>query len=225
MSRSPRVFRYLWRVNAVLIFVAAGTVTLGAGALLIDYLRSLVTTKEEAPSGLLVAGPHADPGLFLTQATLLPGTRVMRASLMVDRAASGFSSGGHSDTRNLLFVETGDKTARWLLPDNQHVIEDTTDIVADEEDAKPKRIVAVAALVKPSVDPRDVAKGRLLLCDPAGRRIVEVAEGVRRLHVASLLNGEVSLLYERDRHLRVARFDAVSLAKRGEEQVDVPQLR
>jgi hypothetical protein len=148
----------------------------------------------------------------------------MRASLVHHRSG-GFSSGGYSDTRNLLFVEAGDKSARWLLPDNRHVIVDNSDIFADANESRARHIVATAALVKPSADSSGVATGKLLLYDPAGRRIVEVAGGVRRLHVASILNGEVSLLYEQDRHLMVARFDPVSLVKRGEEQVEVPQLR
>ena len=225
MNRSQRAFRYLWRANAVLIFVAASTVTLGAGALLAGFLRDLASTGQGPPSGLIQAGPEAAPGLFLTQATLLPGTLVMRASLIVDRASGGYSSsGGTSDTRNLLFVEAGEKAARWLLPDNRQVIVDSTDIMAGGCDSKLNRLVAVAALVKPSAEQRDVAKGQLLLADPSARRIVNVADGVRRLHVASLLDGEVWLLYERGRHLVRVSFDGASLAKRGEEQVDVPPL-
>jgi hypothetical protein len=148
----------------------------------------------------------------------------MRASLVVYRPGGGFSSGGYSDTPNLLFVEAGDRTARWLLPDHQHVIADRVDIIADEDDARLKRIVAAAALVKPFGEQRDAATGRLLLCDPAGRRIIDIASGVRKLHVASVLNGVVTLLYERERHLMVAKYDGASLVKRGEEQVDVPQL-
>ena len=224
MSRSQRAFRYLWRANAVLIFIAAGTVTIGAGAVLVGLLRDLATA-EGPPSGLIRAEPDAPPGLFLTQATLLPGTRVMRASLMAERAAGGYSSsGGGSDTHNLLFVDAGDKAARWLLPDNRQVIVDSTDIIAGDCDAPRKRIVAVAALVKPSAEQRDVAEGQLLLSDPSARRIVKVADGVRRLHVASLLDDDVLLLYERDQHLVRARFDGASLVKRDEEQVDVPQL-
>jgi hypothetical protein len=225
MNRSQHFFRYLWRVNAVLIFIAAAAIAFGAGALFVGYLGGLAAGNREPASGLLVAGPQADPGLFLTGANLLPGTQVMRASLVVYRAGGGFSSGGYSDTRNLLFVAAGDKTARWLLPDHQHVITDSVDIMADEDDARLKRIVAAAALVRPSGDQRDAATGRLLLCDPAGRRIIDVANGVRKLHVASVLNGEVSLRYERDHHLMLVRFDAASLLQRGEEQVDVPQLR
>jgi hypothetical protein len=227
MTRSQRFFRYLWRVNAVLIFIAAAAIASGAAALFVGYLGGLVAGNREPEPGLLVAGPQPDPGLVLTGADLLPGTQVVRASLVVYRAGGGFSSssGGYSDTRNLLFIEAGDKTARWLLTDHQHVITESVDIMADEDDARLKRIVAVAAFVKPSGEQQDAAKGGLLLCDPAGRRIIAVADGVRKLHDASVINGEVSLLYERERHLMVARFDVASLAKRGEDQVEVPQLK
>jgi hypothetical protein len=225
MSRSQRVFRFLWRVNAVLILVAAGAITFGVGALLVAEFGSRSAMKREAESGLAVAGPQSDPRLSLAPAILLSGTHVMRAQLLLYRGGGGFSSGGYGETRNLLFVEPGDKTARWLLPDNQHVISDNPDIVVDEDDPKAKRILATAALVKPSTDQLEVTKGKLLLFDPAAKRIVEVADGVRKIHVVSVVNGEVSLLYERDRRLIMARYDGTSLTRRGEEQIDVPQLK
>jgi hypothetical protein len=225
MSRSQRLFRYLWRVNAVLILVAAGAITFGVGALLVAEFGNRAAMKRESEAGLAVADPQADPRLSLAPAILLSGTQVMRAPLMLYRGGGGFSSGGYSETRNFLFVERGDKTARWLLPDNQHVISDNSDIVVDEDDPKAKHILASAALVKPATDQLDVAKGKLLLFDPAGKRIVEVADGVRKIHVASVVNGEVSLLYERDRRLVLARYDGASLTKLGEEQIDVPQLK
>jgi hypothetical protein len=225
MSRSQRVFRYLWRVNAVLILIAAGAVTFGVGALLVSEFGSRSAMKREAEAGLPVAGPQADPRLTLAPAIVLSGTHVMRAQLMLYRGGGGFSSGGYSEIRNILFLEPGDKAARWLLQDNQHVISENPDIVADEEDPRAKRLVATAALVKPASDQVEVAKGRLLLFDPAGKRTVDVADGVRKLHVASVVNGEVSLLYERDRRLVLARYDAATLTKRGEEQIDVPQLK
>jgi hypothetical protein len=36
MIKSQKLFRYAWRVNAVLILVAAGTITVGAGAMLVS---------------------------------------------------------------------------------------------------------------------------------------------------------------------------------------------
>jgi hypothetical protein len=72
MNRSQGFFRSLWRVNAVLTFVAAAAVALVAGALLAGYLGSLVAGNREPAPSPLVAGPRADPGLFLTEASLLP---------------------------------------------------------------------------------------------------------------------------------------------------------
>jgi hypothetical protein len=85
--------------------------------------------------------------------------------------------------------------------------------------------VATAALVKPATDEPDFAKGRLLLFDPSGHRIVEAANGVRKIQVVSLTSGEITLLYERDRRFVVATFDASSFAKRSEQEMDIPQLR
>ena len=225
MSKPQKFFRYLWRVNAVLIMVAAGAITFGVGALLVAEFGTRSAMRREAAAGPPIAGPEADPHLSLGQASLVPGTHVMRAQLLRYRSGGGFSSSGYSETSNILFLEPAEKTARWLLPDNQHVVSDNPDLIADEEDPKAKRTVATAALVKPATDDLDVVKGRLILFDPPGRRVVEVAEGVRKLHVASLAGGEVSLLYERDRRLVLATFDASSLAKRTEQEVDVPQLK
>jgi hypothetical protein len=89
-------------------------------------------------------------------------------------------------------------TARWLLQDNNHVISESPDLMADEDGQRAKRALATAALVKPTSNDPEVSSGRLLLFDPPGRKVMEVANGVRKLHVASYTNGEITLLYERD---------------------------
>ncbi|SRR6266481_9223638 len=38
MRRSQKLFRYLWRISAILILLAAGAITFGSGALLIGEL-------------------------------------------------------------------------------------------------------------------------------------------------------------------------------------------
>jgi hypothetical protein len=225
MSKPQKLFRYIWRVNAILILVAAGAVTFGVGTLLVSELGSRSAMRREADAGPPIAGAQADPRMSLGQASVVPGTHVMRAQLLLYRDGGGFSSGGYSETRNILFIQPGEKAARWLLPDNQHVLSDSSDLVADHDDPKTKRTVATAALVKPATTELDVAKGKLLLFDPSGNRVVEVADGVRKLQVASLASGEITLLYERDRRLVLATFDAGSFARRGEQEMDVPQLK
>ena len=65
--------------------------------------------------------------------------------------------------------------------------------------------------------------GKLLLFDPSGRTIVEVANNVRNIHPTSLSGGDLTILYERNRRMVLAAFDPGSLAKRGEQEIDVPQ--
>jgi hypothetical protein len=36
MRKAQKFFRYIWRINAVLILLAAGAVTFGAGGLLVQ---------------------------------------------------------------------------------------------------------------------------------------------------------------------------------------------
>lgn len=177
----------------------------------------------EAGAGIVVTtDPNAN--LALGRASVVEGTDVMRAELLQYREGSGFSSGsGYSqEVRNILFLESGEKAARWLLPDHDHVIVENSDIT---NDSKQKRTIATAVLVKSRAQADERAKGRLLLFDVSGRKIVEVSNGVRTIHVAALSSGELTLLYERDRRLTLATFDPESLAKRREEEIDIPQLR
>ncbi len=146
----------------------------------------------------------------------------MRANLSFNRGGAGFSSGSYTETRNILFIEPGQKTARWLLPDNDHIITDSSDIT-ENSDSKAKRLIATAVLVKSPASSPETTVGKLLLFDPSGRKIVEVASTVREVHLASLSAGDLTILYERDRRLVLATFDPASLAKRAEQVIDVPQ--
>jgi hypothetical protein len=150
----------------------------------------------------------------------------MRVDLSYNREGSGgFSSGGmYTETRNILFIERGQKTGRWLLPDNNHIIEDSTDINADTNDkpATPKRAIATVALVKPAVRSSDPAPATLLLFDPTGRKIVEVAANVREIHLAVLSAGDLTILYESNQRLFFVAFDPATLAKRSEQEIAIP---
>lgn len=163
---------------------------------------------------------------MLGQASLVPGSQVMRAQLLLYRAEGNFSSSsGYGEIRNILFIEPGDVAARWLLQDNNHVISESPDLMASEDDPKAKRTLATAVLVKPTSNDPEVSAGRLLLFDPPGRKVMEIANGVRKLHVASYTTGEITLLYERDRRLVLVQVDPTSFTKRKEQEVDVPQLK
>jgi hypothetical protein len=147
VAKWQRAFRYLWRVNAVLILVAAGAITLGVGTLLVAQFGASTARTREAESGPLAAAGTSDPRLFLGQASVVPGTVFMRADLLLHHEGGGFSSDGYAETRNILFIDPGEKHARCLLPDDKHVIVESSDVATAEGEGKPKRTVATVGLV------------------------------------------------------------------------------
>jgi hypothetical protein len=116
MRKSQRFFRYLWRINAVLILLAAGAVTFGVVALLVGELGARVARNREAEAGIPVVAADSNAHLSLGRVSVVAGSDVMRADLSLNRGGSSFSSGGNTETRNILFIDPGQKVARWLLP-------------------------------------------------------------------------------------------------------------
>jgi hypothetical protein len=180
--------------------------------------------NRERDAGPEIVAPGGEVQVYLSRISPVEGTMGMRAWLYRRGSEGGFGSSDYSgEVRNLLFLGAGEKTARWLLPDHRSIVDTTNDLTAGERDNA--AVVATVALVKAAVPDRDLAGGRLLLFDPLGAKVLEVASNVRRLHVASLAGAEIMLLYERDRRLVQARFDSTTLAAHGEAVVDVPQLK
>jgi hypothetical protein len=223
MRKSQKIFRYIWRINAVLILLAAGACTFGVGTLLVGELGERTARNREADAGIPVVGAaDSNAHLSLGHASVVAGTNVMRANLSLNRGGAGFSSGGYTEIRNILFIEPGQNVGRWLLPDNDHIISDTSDIT-EETNGSAKRMIATAVLVKSTVGSPETLAGRLLLFDPSGRKIVEVSPNAREIHLTSISSSDLTILYERNRRLVFAAFDPGSLAKRGEQVIDVPQ--
>lgn len=224
MGKSQKFFRYVWRFNAVLILLAAGAVTLGVGGLIYQEFGFKVSRNREAAGGIDVTGPNARVDLVLSRATTVQGTQVMRADLQRFPGVAKFSGGGYSETRNILFIEPGQKTAHWLLPENDHIVEDLSDIT-DTKEANDRRVVVSSALVKLATDSTGSATGKLLLFDPSGKKIVEVADNVRTIQIASIKEGELVILFERDKRLFLDVFDPQSITKLREEAIEIPLLK
>src|SRR5512134_253603 len=99
MGRSHRFFRWVWRVDAILILVAAGAIAFGVGTLLVSELGARSARRQEATAGPVAVTGGGEAGLVLGRASVVQGTSMMRAELLVYRASAGFSSGGYSETR------------------------------------------------------------------------------------------------------------------------------
>lgn len=164
MWKSQKIFRYLWRINAILILMAAGGIVLAVSSFLFDDVHQRVVQSREAASGIPVTGPaegkESSAPLTLGRATAVKGTNIMRAELRSPGSeGKGFSSGGSaSETRNVLFIEPGEKSGRWLLPDNDHVISEITDLT-DDKNSMTERVMATAALIKSAVSSETPREG------------------------------------------------------------------
>lgn len=188
-----------------------------------DKGGSGVGAASDEKAGVLVVQPDSKERLSLGHAELIPGSTVLRADLFVGHD-TGFSGGKGLETRNILFIDPSEKAARWLLPDNDHVVAQTTDITDDKE-LRSKRTIATAVFVKGRGDERVSPPGQLLLVDGMGRKILEVANGVRDVHIATVDAGEIIILFERNRGLVLATFEPTSLVKKREQEIELPQLK
>jgi hypothetical protein len=121
--KTARLFRVVWRINAVLL-LAAGVLALGA--VLVALVASLSWgAHREAEPPLAVA--EQGERLFLGSAQVVGGTPFVLLPLESRRYAKGFSSGGDEHTtRNLLFHDTRSGESRWLRPDHRTEILDFT---------------------------------------------------------------------------------------------------
>jgi hypothetical protein len=227
MSRTRRFFRALWRINAILILVAAAGVSFAVISFLVSQLDWSSARRREAAAAPQVGESQAGERLFLGRVSVVPGTTVLRGELQVHRSGSGFSSGsgGYLEVRNLLFVKDRATEGHWLLPDNDHAITEREDVGSESHDRGRQVPVATVVLVKPAHQDFTVSDGELLLLDPSGDRVQTVATGVRDLHTAAVQDTGLLLLFERNRKYVLAVFDVPSLTKKEERELDVPPLK
>jgi len=94
MSRSAKFFRYLWRVNGLLIAVAAGAIAFGVATLLAAEWDARTARRREAAAGPLAGSVESTEDLVLQRAQPVPGTDIIRADLIGQEGGVGISSGG-----------------------------------------------------------------------------------------------------------------------------------
>ena len=225
MRNAQWFFRYVWRANAVLIFVAMSVVCfLTVSTLAPGPGRGGDRGRAEA-APITVARKPAER-LVVAGVGQVRGTNVLRGELVARGEDKGFSSSGSAFVkRNILFFDGAEKSARWLLPDSQHVLTRVLDVPAEDEPGSP-RPVATVILAKPVSASGANDGGALLIADPTGRSVLRVADDVTDVdHAGMSTDGLVTVLYERGRKYVMASFNATSLALVSRSEVAVPDLK
>jgi hypothetical protein len=222
--KSARFFRWLWRVNAIVIFLVAAAMLCGIGTYLINELLQNRRRAEEQPAPV-VRQANVGPTLRLGQLTPVAGTDLFRADLVaVKEGSRGSLSSSYdpSETHNVLFMNPQTGASRWLLPSHRRVMDQTDAIYTGGELANDRIELATVALLK---DSPSAETGDLILYDPAATTVVQVASDVRRVHTtAAIGTSELLLVFERGGKYFVARYAAPSLRKMSETELRVPQL-
>jgi hypothetical protein len=227
VTKPQKFFRLLWRINAVLILIAMGAIAFGAIVLIVQETAHRARTNRDTAAPSAIGADDSELNLQMGRTSLVPGTGVLRTDLTLRRESDKFSSGGGSETRNILFIDPNEKKGRWLLPDNKHILGEISDITERSTDAECEsgRPIATAVVVKDSNDSETTGKGKLLLFDPTGKKVIEVANDVSEIHLASLTGNEVVILYERNSRLVRTAFSRDSLVKQTELEIDLPKIK
>ena len=216
--RAQRFFRYVWRINAVLILAAVLLALIGIGATLSSPLfRGLGRHEEKVSQVPVVAAEKEEEKLTLQAPQQVNGTHIMRADLVAERAGRGLGSYKDSaEIRNVLFIELATGATRWLLPDHQNRVTGLTDIYA-AGDYGQKAPIATVALIEPA--------GGLLLFAPEGAPVSVVSNGVHTINTATAVSDkEFVIVFERSGGYVLARFDASTRQKIAEQPLNVPKL-
>jgi len=225
---TTRLFRTVWRVNGVLLL--ASFLLLGGGALVAIVAEFL----PDRLAGGTEPAVAVDPGgerLVLGSVEEVDGTPYVLLPLASKRDGK-FSSGGSSETRNLLFHDAASGKARWLRPDHAAAIASYALLRADEpEDAgpgEPRRERPVRWIryeIAPADTDRDgeVTSGDALeiaVSGPGGDPPTTVLTGVDEvLGYAPPRGGTLSVFFRRGHRYVVGEIDLVARKLRVEREL------
>ena len=168
-----KVFRNIWRVNAVAIFLLVTISVVGLSATLLSGLfRS--SHRNQAVSPDLAPQEPGKPELRLGQFARIGSSNVIRAELRQLGEGSFSIKGSRSISHNVLFVDTTEGKSWWLLPNSNSTI-------AEEHEMSVTRSGIEISLGKVYLidagGTENEKQSSLVLADPKGIKQVVVAKG------------------------------------------------
>jgi hypothetical protein len=225
--RASRFFRYVWRVNALLVLaLAAAVLAMISSSFVSNLFRK--HDRRDTPAVQAVVEDASDAPLKLGPPRAIAGTRILRADLVRTRPGkSSYGSGSHrSETHNVLFIDPMSSESHWLLNTHRNLIAYTEDISPFAPDAKGERPpLATLVLVKQPAE-SEAETGELLLFDRSGTQVAAIGDKVRRVHATLAVSAaEFVVVFERGGKYHIARFEAPTRRRIGESEIKLPALR
>lgn len=224
MSRASRFFRWVWRINGILLMVLSLITTLFALNIFLSFAD---------PPQVVAVGPKpedaADQIIKLGGFTPLRGTNWVIASLYSgsEEPSTRFSSAYKKYADGILdyqFVDTN-SGASWRLTGSAHSKILDQWLLSRESDGPVSLVAASVVLEDTDQDGRVTAEDErvLIVAKPDGSARTEVLRGVGRVVHNSIRDSELHILYvEREsQRLLLKKLDAVSLALLTELEVTI----
>lgn len=221
-----RIFRNLWRANAVLIFTV-GVVSLIvlaiAAASMIRHtfrqrdVRAVVNTDQQQ---------HIDESLSLGQASNISGQPWFLMPLESDQHYdNGSYSKSATAVRNYAFMSATEPT-HWLIPHNRFLILDADQSPGRYGEAARPTIFISFLVVEKDTDGNQrltaADSGALVFTRPDGTGQVKVLEGVRDVLVRELVGEEILVIYRNAAGYSRAVFALKDFSLLREEKVEFP---
>ena len=214
-------FTYLRRINSLLFL---------AGLLALALLFFRAASSDSAQNKQEIVTTSATPGsketlrFYLDELQDIPGSDTQMLKLTASKTKPGpVYSGYGRDTRNILFLSGAEKSARWLFPDQNHVIHTSTQLQLQVKDKKtPGADNVTVAFYYLYSDKDTTGDGKITnddntsmgLSKANGEGFTAVLAGIDRVYSVSLTeNDGISVLYRIGKRLRHARYSAVTLGK------------
>jgi hypothetical protein len=197
--KTTRLFRYLWRINGVLIFLASLLAVLVLGYIAIQFLDFGKVQPEQAVQVDAEPEAEAEPPTLGTFQQVC-GFPWLRAELTFgDRYRyAKFSSGGSFSTRNCMFFNPETAEARWLFPGEKQLIVETDQLLesipGEDPDRPDSRAIAFCyqTIEKDTNGDKQLTPDDLMSITysrPDGREYTSVIEGIERVLNTSTIAG------------------------------------
>ncbi|OIP78440.1 MAG: hypothetical protein AUK48_01625 [Oscillatoriales cyanobacterium CG2_30_44_21] len=229
--KSRRLFVYVWRANAVIIFVAGllASLLLSASAFysLLQFTRNreisnVVTVPNNNPS------PKIDQKISIGTFEQVAGSDILRGPVYLIQAYDYRTGSKESSSiQNYIFFNPNTKSSNWLRPTNQGLLlsaialSDRTNL----DDNKQAPTISYLYLVADQdtnndkqITDRD--KKQIAISDASGTRFKVITEQIDQFNGTSAVKGDrLSIIYQADDKLK-----AIEVNLRSQEIVNSNEL-
>ena len=224
--KGTRLFRGIWRANAVIIF-AAGVLSLIVLAFGAFYILKEALREREVTAVVNRDAERVDESLSLGSAVQITGHPWLLVPLESDQKYDQvYFSKSAVAARNYGFISPS-APARWLYPHNRFLIVDARQLSGAEYYKEEEATALVSfVVVRNDTDkderltPEDFAA--LVFTKPDGTGDAVVLENVRRIVSQEVLSGEILVIYEDNEGYASATFSLKDYSKVKHEGLALP---